>query len=39
MNTEFLSMLMQNEVDRMKAELVPYMTEYQNRWQTDNFDA
>lgn len=40
MNTEFLSMLMQNEVDRMKAELVPYMTEYQNRWQTNyNFDA
>lgn len=40
MNTEFLSSLMQNKVNEMRNELSPYMTEYQNRWQTNyNFQA
>lgn len=35
MNTSFLPTLMQQRVDSMKAELSPYMAEYQNRWQTN----
>lgn len=35
MNTEFQASLMQNEVDRMKAELSPYFQEFTDRWQTN----
>jgi hypothetical protein len=35
MNTEFLPQIAQNRVDDMKAEFFPYLTEYQDRWQTN----
>lgn len=35
MNTDFLPALLQAKVDSMKNVLLPYITEYQNRWQTN----
>lgn len=35
MNTSFLPTLMQQRVDSMKAELSPFISEYQSRWQVN----